>query len=129
MNNFVLLMGRTTKDIEVKSTPSGTLVASFTLAVDRQSKEKDTDFITCVAFNKTAELIGKYVPKGSKIQVAGRLQTGSYTKTSGEKVYTTDVIVSSIEFCESKKTDAAPAPYGEKAAQFEEMTPDADLPF
>ena len=130
MNNFVMLLGRTTKDIEVKVTPSGTQVATFSLAVDRQAKEKETDFITCVAFNKTAEILNQYVPKGSKIQVAGRLQTGSYTKSNGEKVFTTDVIVSSIEFCESKKAQpSAPSPYGENRVELIDMPPEDDLPF
>ena len=131
MNNFVMLLGRTTKDIEIKVTPSGTQIATFSLAVDRPGKE-DTDFITCVAFNKTAEVMNRYVPKGSKIQVCGRLQTGSYTKSNGERVFTTDVIVNSIEFFAAKKADpqpSAPSPYGENSVELIDMPPEDDLPF
>lgn len=102
--NGVVLIGRTTKDIELRYSQNGNMaIARFTLAVDRASKEKGTDFISCIAFGKTAELLEKYVPKGRKIAVQGHIQTGSYDAKDGHKVYTTDVIVDRMEFCESKQ--------------------------
>ena len=101
--NHVVLIGRTTKDIELRYSQNQTAIARFSLAVDRASKEKGTDFISCIAFGKTAELLEKYVPKGRKIAVQGHIQTGSYDAKDGHKVYTTDVIVDRMEFCESKQ--------------------------
>lgn len=101
-SNYVLLIGRPTKNIETK-TSGETTVARFSLAVDRRSKDKATDFIPCVAFNKTAEILSKYVKQGTKIAVSGEIRTGNYTNKDGVKVYTTDVLVNEFEFCESKK--------------------------
>ncbi|MBR5301169.1 MAG: single-stranded DNA-binding protein [Bacteroidales bacterium] len=102
--NLTILVGRTTKDIEIRTTASGTTVANFTLAVDRYSKgEKTADFISCVAYNKTAELLNTYVSKGQRIGIVGRISTGSYQNKNGDKVYTTDVIVNEVEFLEPKK--------------------------
>lgn len=101
--NSVILIGRTTKDIELRYSQNGNMaIARFSLAVDRMSKDKGTDFIGCIAFGKTAELLEKYVSKGRKIAIQGHIQTGSYEK-DGHKVYTTDVIVDRMEFCESKQ--------------------------
>ena len=100
--NKVVLMGRLTKEPDVRNTS----VARFTLAVDRRFKrdgEPTADFIGCVAFGKTAEFMEKYMKKGTKIALAGRIQTGSYTNSDGNKVYTTDVIAEEVEFAESKK--------------------------
>lgn len=102
MNN-VFLIGRTTKDPEIRYSQSNLAISRFTLAVDRMSKEKETDFIGCIAFGKTAELMGKYVPKGHKIAIQGHIQTDSYDAKDGHKVYTTDVIVERLEFCENKQ--------------------------
>lgn len=102
--NSVVLMGRLTKDPDVRYSTVGEdekAIARFTLAVDRRSE--GTDFISCVAFGKTAETIEKYVKKGTKIAIEGRIQTGSYTNKEGKTVYTTDVIVNNFEFAESKK--------------------------
>ena len=102
--NQVILIGRTTKDIEMRTAASGTTVANFTLAVDKFSKgERSADFISCVAYNKTAELLNTYVSKGQKIGIVGRISTGSYQNKNGDKVYTTDVIVNELEFLEPKK--------------------------
>ena len=104
--NKVVLIGRLTKDPEVRSTQSGLAVGRYTLAVDRPFKrdgEPTADFISCVAFGKQAEFLQKYCRKGLKLGVTGRIQTGSYTKQDCTKVYTTDVIVDSQEFVESKK--------------------------
>lgn len=103
--NKTILCGRLTADPEVRYAGE-TAIARFTLAVDRRFKrdnEPSADFITCVAFGKTAEFIEKYVAKGTKLIVSGRIQTGSYTNKDGQKVYTTDVVVEEAEFAESKK--------------------------
>ena len=102
--NKVILIGRLTKDVEVRHTGE-TAVARYSLAVDRKFKregEPTADFINCVTFGKNAEFAEKYLKKGTKIAVTGRIQTGSYTDKDGKKVYTTDVIVEEHEFCESK---------------------------
>jgi single-strand DNA-binding protein len=98
--NHVSLIGRLTRDPDVRSTQNGEQVARYTLAVDRSSKDKSADFISCVTFGKAAEFAAKYLTKGLKIGVEGRIQTGSYTNKDGQKVYTTDVVVSSHTFCE-----------------------------
>lgn len=106
--NKVILMGRLTKDPDVRYTQGDkpTAVARYTLAVDRRFKrDGDTqtaDFIPCIAFGKTAEFTEKYMKKGMKISVVGRIQTGSYTNKDGQRVYTTDVVVEEQEFAESK---------------------------
>ena len=112
MNN-VNLIGRLTREPELRYTTSGMAVVRFNLAVDRRmSKEKrqqaeaqkqpTADFISCTAWNKTAELLANYTQKGSRIAVEGRIQTGSYEK-DGQRVYTTDVIVNQIEFLDAAK--------------------------
>lgn len=102
MLNKVFLCGRICKDPEVRS--GDTMVAKYSLAVDRKySKDKETDFINCVCFGKTAEFAEKYLKKGTKILIVGRIQTGSYEK-DGRKVYTTDIVVEEHEFCESKNS-------------------------
>lgn len=114
--NKTLLIGRTTKDPDIRYTQSEQpmTIARFNLAVDRRFKkdgEQSADFISCVAFGKTAEFIEKYVFKGTKIAVEGRIQTGSYTNKDGNKVYTTDVVVEQVEFAEAK-TDSKSAAKG-----------------
>lgn len=111
--NKTLLIGRTTKDPDIRYTQSEQpmTIARFNLAVDRRFKkegEQSADFISCVAFGKTAEFIEKYVFKGTKIAVEGRIQTGSYTNKDGNKVYTTDVVVEQVEFA-GAKTDSESA--------------------
>lgn len=106
--NKVILMGRLTRDPEVRYSQSenSTAVARFTLAVDRRFKkdgEQAADFINCIAFGKTGEFIEKWTHQGTKLVVEGRIQTGSYTNKDGNKVYTTDVVVENCEFAESKK--------------------------
>ena len=100
-------MGRLTADPDVRYTNGNNAVARYTLAVDRKFKkegEQSADFISCITFNKAAEFVEKYLHKGDKIVVSGRIQTGSYTNKDGRKVYTTDIIVEDHEFAESKKT-------------------------
>lgn len=97
-------MGRLTKDPEVRYTQGSDpkCVARFTLAVDRRFKKDEADFIQCAAWGKTGEFAEKYLKKGAKIALSGRIQTGSYTKQDGTKVYTTEVIAEQLEFAESK---------------------------
>lgn len=127
--NHVAIIGRLTK-APATSQSGETFFARFTLAVDRPTKKDEADFISCVAFGKTAEAIEKYLNKGSKIAVEGRIQTGSYTNKDGQKVYTTDVIVERFDFCESKgKSEAPTAP--EVADGFMNIAEDIDdeMPF
>lgn len=113
--NKVQLIGRLTKDVEVRYSQGDTqmAIARFTVAVDRKGKNNEADFISCVAFGKTAEFIEKYFSKGNRIGICGHIQTGSYTDKDGKKVYTTDVVADEAEFVESKssaeQTAAKPA--------------------
>lgn len=105
--NKVILMGRLTREPDIKTSQSGTMIARYTLAVDRRFSregEQTADFISCIAFGKGAEFVGKYLHQGTKIVVTGHIQTGNYVKQDGTKVYTTDVIVEDHEFAESKGT-------------------------
>ena len=100
--NKVILIGRLTKDPDVRRSQEGKAIARYTLAVDRWGKEKAADFIQCVAFDKKGEFAEQYFRKGMKIAITGRIQTGKYTNKDGQTVYTTDVIIDDQEFCESK---------------------------
>ena len=108
--NVCVLIGRLTRDPEVRWSQGqeSMCIAKFTLAVDRKKKDSGADFIPCTAFGKTAEFVEKYVKKGTKVVVQGRWQTGSYDNKEGQKVYTNDCIVESIEFAESKRSEDAP---------------------
>ena len=125
--NKVILMGRTTKDVEVRYSQgeNATAIARFVFAVDRRfhrdGDEQTADFISCLAFGKTAEFLEKFGRKGTKFVLDGRIQTGSYTNKDGQRVYTTDVIVENVEFAESKNSSGAgnnsgSAPSGRPAA-------------
>lgn len=108
--NKVILMGRLTADPEVKYTAGDnpTAVAKYQLAVNRnyaREGQPNADFIRCVTFGRNAEFTEKYMHKGTKIVIAGRIQTGSYTNQEGQKVYTTDIVVEEQEFAESKKAN------------------------
>ena len=111
--NKVILMGRLTRDPEVRysSGETATAVARFTLAVDRRFARRDSeqtaDFIGCVAFGRNAEFIEKYFRQGMRVTICGRIQTGSYTNRDGNKVYTTDVVVEEQEFAECKAASDA----------------------
>lgn len=105
--NKVILMGRLTRDPEVRYSQreNSTAVARYSLAVDRKFKrdgDPTADFINCIAFGKLGEFAEKYLRKGTKIAITGRIQTGSYTNKDGQRVYTTDVVVEEQEFAESK---------------------------
>lgn len=110
--NKVILMGRLTRDPEVRYTQGENplAIARFTLAVDRRRQQnadgQTADFIGIVAFGRTGEFVEKYLHKGTKVTLSGRIQTGSYTNKEGNKVYTTDVVADEIEFAESKNSAA-----------------------
>lgn len=106
--NTVVLVGRTTRDIELRRTGNGTAVASFTLAVNRDFKTNDgqeADFIQCVAWKKTAELLEQYVHKGDRIAVNGSIRTRNYEDSHGRTVYVTEVLVNHVEFLETKNRE------------------------
>ena len=138
--NKVIICGRLTRDPEVRDAGE-TRVARYSLAVDRRGRaqkegEQTADFIPCVAFGKSAEFAEKYLTKGTKMIVIGRIQTGSYTNKDGQKVYTTDVIVEEQEFAESKNAQggAQAAPKDETPAKGDDFmtAPEGDegaLPF
>lgn len=121
-------IGRVTKDIECRYTAkTQKAVARFTLAVNRMRKEDGADFISCIAWGKTAEIMEKYVKKGHQIGVTGRIQTGSYEK-DGHKVFTTDVIVEEMEFLEKKQSSSSQTPQEDEIPDgFAYL--DEDLPF
>lgn len=143
--NKVILMGRITRDAEIRYTQGekSTAIARFSLAVDRRFKkdndEQNTDFISCIAFGKIAEFLEKFGRKGTKFVVDGRIQTGSYNNKDGQKVYTTDVVVENIEFAESKNSSGsggstnqpAPAPSSSAGDGFMNIPDgiDEELPF
>lgn len=137
--NKVILGGRLTNDVELKTTPNGVSVATFSLAVNRKvgaGKEAQTDFINCQAWRGTAEFISKYFRKGSSLCVVGSIQTRSWTDKDGAKRYATEVIVDEAMFVDSK-SDNAPAqtpppsymPEAYAAPKMEEIADDDDLPF
>lgn len=95
--NKTMLLGRVTKDIDLRFGKDGMAIAKFSVAVNRM-KKGESDFINCIAFGKTAETIANYMKKGSQIGIEGHIQTGSYTNKDGNKVYTTDVIVDRFDF-------------------------------
>lgn len=108
--NLFMGIGRITKKPELRYTQSNLAITKFNLAINRDTKNKqgeyDTDFINCVAYGKTAELIDKYLVKGSQIAIEGKIQTGSYEK-DGKKTYTTDIVVERFTFLEKKATQEA----------------------
>ena len=141
MNKWIGI-GRLTSDPTITSSQSGTNIAKYRLAVDRpfkQDGQQTADFIPCIAFGKSADFASRYLQKGMRIAVEGRIQTGSYTKDDGTKVYTTDIIVDRHEFCESKGSGTAADPLEVIGKQAEDLgiggfvtdafDDDDDLPF
>ena len=147
--NKVILMGRLTRDPEVRYSTSGDgqlAIARYTLAVDRRFKrdgEQSADFIRCVAFGRSGEFAEKYLRKGTKVVVTGRIQTGSYQDKDGKTVYTTEVVVENQEFAESKAASdnagfqaqqpaaasAPTAPAGDGFMNIPDNVDDSGLPF
>ena len=133
--NAVNLIGRLTRDIEVRYTESGTAVASFAIAIDRpprQDGNNETDFPRVIVFGKTAENCGKFLSKGLLVGVEGRIQTGSYTNKEGQTIYTTDVVANRVEFLEWRDDKNASAQAAVPPAQigdgFEPVDED-EIPF
>ena len=122
--NKVILMGRLTRDAEVRYSQgeNSTAIARFSLAVDRRFRrdgdEQTADFINCVAFGRTAEFLERFGRKGTKFVLDGRIQTGSYTNKDGQRVYTTDVVAENVEFAESKNASAGSNDGGYQNAGF-----------
>ena len=136
MLNKVVLIGRLTKDPELRFTPSGVGVATFTLAVERQfsrNGEKKTYFIPIVARKKQAENCAEYVKKGSLVAVDGRIQTRNYDNNEGKKVYVTEVVADSVKFLEKKKSEVNETKSNPIRDPFENSKEvdisDSDLPF
>ncbi len=136
--NFTILMGRTTADIELRQTSTGKSVANFNLAVDRQFAKDTTDFISCTAWDKTAETLSKYVKKGQKIAIRGNLQNRKYTDKNGNERTVTEVVASEFFFCESKGNGSTNAPTPTQPyiptaytapTELEAVETDSDLPF
>lgn len=132
--NKAILMGRITKELELKQTASQIPYIQFTLAVDRKFKDangqRQTDFISCVAWRQTATFINQYFKKGSKILACGEIQTRNYDDKNGNKVYVTEVLVDEVDFCESavpdKKSVQIAPPVVEEVSAAQE---DLELPF
>ncbi len=141
--NKVILMGRLTRDPDIRYSQgeNAMAIARFTLAVNRRIKkdsatdQQTADFISCIAFGKTAEFYEKYTHQGIKLVVEGRIQTGSYTNKEGVKVYTTEVVVENTEFAESKNSaesgaaSARPEPENITGDGFMDIPDDDALPF
>lgn len=130
--NKVQLVGRLTRDVELKTTASGVSVCSFTIAVNRRFKnpqgEYETDFINCVAWRQGAELLAKHFKKGNTVGLVGSIQTRNYDNKDGQKVFVTEVSVEEVHFVESKKSEDAPVVSDQSG--FMPMAPgDDDLPF
>lgn len=142
--NKVNLIGRICNDLEIKESGENKYTR-FTLAVNRTYTDEDgnrpADFISCVAWNKSAEIINQYFKKGSQIGVSGKIQTGSYDRQDGTKAYTTDIIVEGFDFLDKKEERPAPEftetqnaaqnePKGNRSLTQDEIEiTDADLPF
>lgn len=129
--NKVILMGRLTRDPEVRYSQGENpmAIARYSLAVDRRFNRNNqdgqtADFINCVAFGKNGEFAEKYLKKGTKILVEGRIQTGSYTNKDGVKVYTTDVVVENQEFAESKGASQGEGGYMQQPAAGQSSNPE-----
>lgn len=132
--NSVQLVGRFTRDPEIRYTDGGASIARFSVAVDRRfakEGEQSADFINIVAFGKTAEFIEKYFKKGNRIGIVGRIQTGSYKNKDGATVYTTDVIAENVEFVESKQNNQSAQGTATQPADFMNIPDDIaeELPF
>ena len=142
MLNKVILMGRFTRDPELRSTPQGVSTCAFSIAVDRnfvrQGEERKADFINCVAWRQTAEFISKYFRKGSLVALEGSIQTRSWDDQDGKKRYATEVLVSQVYFAESKRDSqsvmggddfASASDFGSLPEPISPMGTDDDLPF
>ncbi len=127
--NKCLIVGRVTKDIEMRKTQSGKSVVSFTVAVNRRGQDAGADFIPCVAWAKTAELLANYVHKGDRVGIEGSISTRNYTDNSGQKRYITEVLAHTVEFMQDRKEQTQEAPNQDAYSEYPTGIDDADLPF
>ena len=128
--NKVVLMGRLTRDPELKETPTGHKVCNFDLAVDRgYGDDKKTDFFPCIAWRGTAETIAKHCKKGNQILVSGQIQNRQWEDNKGSKHTTTDVMVMEFAFCGSKETSSTEQRTGQTKPMMLPMDDDSDIPF
>lgn len=130
--NRVILMGRITQDVELKTSSNNVSVTQFTIAVNRKGKDAKTDFIECTAFNKTAEFISKYFRKGSAIIIFGNIQVDAWKDKEGHNRKTVRVIAEEVQFGESKNQNSDPVTYSnapDKAFDMNVTADDAELPF
>lgn len=128
--NKVVLMGRLTRDPELRfAAGSGKGVCRFTVAINRQFKRDESDFINCVAFGKPGETISEHFAKGNRIALTGNIRTGSYEAQDGTKRYTTDVVVESFEFIETKNSTSNNDSFGAGIPNDVVPENDGDMPF
>ena len=134
--NKVILGGRMTADPELKQTPQGVSVTSFSIAVNRRGKDAQTDFINCVAWRQTADFICRFFKKGSSICISGSVQTRTWNDQQNNKRYATEIVADEAYFVDSKAdapagsfSSDAPAFQTQENARFEEVASDDDLPF
>ena len=130
--NKVILIGRLTRDPEMRTTPSGIATTSFSIAVQRNyanaQGDREADFINCVAWRKQAENIAKYCTKGSQVAVDGRIQTGSYDGQDGQRHYTTDIVADNVTFLGSRNAGDTSASYGQSNASYQDEMPSYNEP-
>lgn len=134
MLNKTILIGRLTRDLELRKTNEGKSVLNFSVAVNRQYNKEQTDFINCIAWEQTADFMSNYLKKGALISVEGRIQTGSYEGTDGKKVYTTDVIAERVQALESRSQREGQTNETHESNTYKKEEPvlditDMDLPF
>lgn len=127
--NSINLLGRLTSDVELKQTTTGKAVCSFTLAVDRPNTKDKTDFINCVAWERTAEFIARYFRKGNRIAVTGILTSRQFQDQQGKNRVAFEVLIDRAEFCESKQDNAPEYAKPTKEPNYEAISPEDDLPF
>jgi len=135
--NKAILMGRLTRDPEIRYTSTNLAICRFTLAVDRgyvkQGEERQADFIPIVTFDKTAEFCSKYFTKGRQVAVVGRIQVSSWDDSEGKKRYTTEVVANEVFFADSKRSDTADRPLDQQSVQssdgFYPLEDEEELPF
>lgn len=127
--NKVILGGRMTADPELKQTPQGVSVTTFSIAVNRKGKDAQTDFINCVAWRNTADFICRFFKKGSSICISGAIQVRSYEDKQGVKRYATEIVAEEAYFVDSKAEETEAPAFQAPQPQFENVDPDGDLPF
>lgn len=129
MYNRAIIIGRLTKDPELKQTTSGVSVCSFSVAVDRKYNREEVDFLECVAWQKTAEFLWRYFHKGSPIGIEGSIQTRKYEDRNGSQRTAVEIVADNVFFVGAKEKPTADVEYTAPASEYEEFDPADDLPF